>query len=190
MRGTARPSDNVCHRSSDDYCPERRTIQVASEGLAISRRRPCAASACVGRSHGKWLPSTAAAFGVLGRVRELPWPPRTVEPPLPPRPWPARPLLVPRPFPGSNACTCGRSRNDRARCAQAVDRSEQSLKKCTVPVAAPRSLSGVMHGEWFTPRYVSCKSRCRDASCPRLRQYRLDDGQIRARMPLHGSARG
>jgi hypothetical protein len=87
-------------------------------------RRPCVASAGAARSPGTWSPARAGRSDALvsvgdrrswprmvGRLQEL---------------WPALPQPAFRPSRDSNACTCGPSRKDTARCGLAADSSWQS----------------------------------------------------------------
>ena len=94
-----------------------------------SRHRPCVACAGAQQSHEWRAPSKAGPCVALAPV----WaskrraPQMEEEPPL--RLWRARQLPLGRPSEDSNVCICGQSRNDRARCARVVYRSEQSSER-------------------------------------------------------------
>jgi hypothetical protein len=94
----------------------------------LSPRRLCAASAIAGRSHGKSSPSKAEASWVFALVSEAAGPCLRIPQPHLLQFWPVWQQPLPRLSRGSNVYICGPSRNNRAGCAPAGDRSEQSLK--------------------------------------------------------------
>ena len=123
---------------------------IEVQTLAFTRCRPCelprlyAAYACGHRSHG-YSPSTADGSEVSATVPTLLWPRRVsrtrrkIVQRLPPPPSVRRSL--PRcPSRGSTVCTCGPSRNGRARYVPVERSSLQSSNECTGTVCIrPRS---------------------------------------------------